>query len=309
MKKLVLFFLINSILLSASAQYKFLYYLTKDFTSADLNNAAFIGKGNPDGKLLKLDCFSKLNGALLMSLHFNDSSLSEIQGLFHSFHPNGKINTEGNYENSLEVGSWNKWDTSGNLTDSIIYSNGNRILSYTYNYYISNKLYIKEINDSLKDAYAEIIYNEDGTKLQEANFKGNTGILNEYDSMGKTKSIPLYTKEITEATFVDGIGGFKKFLERNLDANAPVRYNAPSGAYTVILNFTVNKDGTLSDFFAETRLGYGMEEEALRVFRACPNWNPAMRFGRPIKAIRRQPITFVVDNGDNPPKEQKLIMH
>jgi antitoxin component YwqK of YwqJK toxin-antitoxin module len=309
MKKIFLFLLINTTILTASAQYKYLYYLTKDFASVELKNADFIGKGNPDGSLLKLDCFSKINGALLMSVHFTDSSLSEIQGPFQAFYSNGIIESEGNYENNLEVGSWNKRDTSGNLTDSIIYSGGKRILNYKYNYYKDHKIYLKEINDTLKDIYTEIIYNEDGTKLQEVNFKGNTGVLNEYDSTGKIKSAPLYTKEITEASFVNGVGGFKKFLEQNLDANAPVKYNAPSGAYTVIVRFTVNKDGTLSDFFPETHLGYGMEEEVLRIFRACPNWNPAMRFGRPIKAIRTQPITFVVDNGDNPPKEQKLIMH
>jgi protein TonB len=37
-----------------------------------------------------------------------------------------------------------------------------------------------------------------------------------------------------------------------------------------------------------------MEDEAVKVIRKGPNWVPAIQNGRPVKAYRKQPITFVV---------------
>jgi protein TonB len=40
--------------------------------------------------------------------------------------------------------------------------------------------------------------------------------------------------------------------------------------------------------------GYGMEEEAVKVIRKGPAWVAAIQNGRPVKAYRKQPITFIV---------------
>jgi protein TonB len=38
-----------------------------------------------------------------------------------------------------------------------------------------------------------------------------------------------------------------------------------------------------------------MEEEVMRVIQKSPKWRPAMQNGKPVKAYRKQPITFVVN--------------
>jgi protein TonB len=38
-----------------------------------------------------------------------------------------------------------------------------------------------------------------------------------------------------------------------------------------------------------------MEEEAMRVIKRGPKWNPAIQNGRQVKAYRKQPITFRVE--------------
>ncbi|MBC7873898.1 MAG: energy transducer TonB, partial [Ferruginibacter sp.] len=40
--------------------------------------------------------------------------------------------------------------------------------------------------------------------------------------------------------------------------------------------------------------GYGMEEEAIKVIKKGPKWEPAVQNGRQVKAYRKQPITFQV---------------
>jgi protein TonB len=110
----------------------------------------------------------------------------------------------------------------------------------------------------------------------------------------KSDENEIFTKVEIEAGFPGGSAAFKKYLERNLNANAPVENNAPPGTYTVIVKFVVSKSGAISDVTAETNLGYGMEQEAMKIIKKSPNWTPAQQNGSIVNAYRRQPITFVV---------------
>jgi len=60
----------------------------------------------------------------------------------------------------------------------------------------------------------------------------------------------------------------------------------------VIIEFVVDLDGSMSRIKALTSLGYGMEEEAIRVIKKAGKWSPAIWQGEPVKAYRRQQITF-----------------
>ena len=89
-------------------------------------------------------------------------------------------------------------------------------------------------------------------------------------------------------------GNWEKFLLRNLNANVPVDNGAPEGRYTVTIQFVVDKEGNVSDLKALSNLGYGMEQEAIRVLKRAEKWEPAIQSGFKVKAYRVQPITFVV---------------
>jgi protein TonB len=104
----------------------------------------------------------------------------------------------------------------------------------------------------------------------------------------------IFEKVEVEAKFQGGDAGWKKYLERNLNANAPVDNGAPEGTYTVYVQFVVSKDGSISDVKALTNHGYGMEAEAIRVIKKGPAWTPAIQNGRSVNAYRKQPITFQV---------------
>ena len=56
----------------------------------------------------------------------------------------------------------------------------------------------------------------------------------------------------------------------------------------------VAKDGTISDVVAETKHGFGMEAEAVKIIKKGPKWTPALQNGRNVNAYHRQPITFIV---------------
>lgn len=101
----------------------------------------------------------------------------------------------------------------------------------------------------------------------------------------------VFTKVEIEAAFA---GDWSKYLQRNLNADVAINAGAPTGQYTVVVQFIVDKEGNVSDVKALTGHGYGMEGEAMRAIKKAPKWTPAVQNGRQVKAYRKQPITFVV---------------
>lgn len=102
---------------------------------------------------------------------------------------------------------------------------------------------------------------------------------------------PLSIVEI-EAKFM---GDWKRFLLKNLKPDVPMENGAPAGRYPVIIRFVVDKEGNVSEIVPLTSLGYGMEEEAIRVLKMAANkWEPAIQNGYKAKAYHKQMITFEV---------------
>jgi protein TonB len=104
----------------------------------------------------------------------------------------------------------------------------------------------------------------------------------------------IFEKVEVEAEFPGGLPAWRRYLERNLNAQVPSDAGAPTGSYTVVVKFIVDKSGNISDVKALTNHGFGMEDEAVRAIKRGPKWTPAIQNGRNVNAYRQQPITFVV---------------
>jgi periplasmic protein TonB len=105
----------------------------------------------------------------------------------------------------------------------------------------------------------------------------------------------IFTKvEEPKAEFVGGDSAWNAFLQKNLQADVATKNGAPAGKYTAVIKFIVRKDGSLSDFKIETNPGYGTAEEAIRLLKTSPNWNPYITGGLKVSFYVSQPITFVV---------------
>ena len=106
----------------------------------------------------------------------------------------------------------------------------------------------------------------------------------------------IFERVEVEASFPGGDIAWKKFLQENLRADVPLKSKAPAGAYTVWIQFVVDTKGKLSDLKPLTNHGYGMEAEILRVIRKSPKWVPAIQSGNPVRAYRKQPVTFIIED-------------
>ncbi len=143
---------------------------------------------------------------------------------------------------------------------------------------ISNKTVESEIKDAVVAAPVE----EKGTQIVEAPPKK------------EEDEDKIFTKVENEAEFPGGDGAWRRYLEKNLNANTPVDNGAPEGTYQVIVQFIVSKDGSISEVKALSDHGYGMEAEAIKIIKKGPAWKAALQNGRNVNAYRKQPITFVV---------------
>jgi antitoxin component YwqK of YwqJK toxin-antitoxin module len=97
-----------------------------------------------------------------------------------------------------------------------------------------------------------------------------------------------------EAKFPGGRDAWRKYLEKNLNANILLMHHAPDGNYTVTVSFMVDENGKVSDVRAENDPGYGTAEEAVRVIKKGPNWMPAIKDGRFVAYRQKQNIVFQV---------------
>ncbi len=60
----------------------------------------------------------------------------------------------------------------------------------------------------------------------------------------------------------------------------------------VNLNFLVEKDGSLSNFEVKDGIGFGCDEEAIRIIESFPAWKPAIRNGEVVAQSANIEIHF-----------------
>ena len=60
----------------------------------------------------------------------------------------------------------------------------------------------------------------------------------------------------------------------------------------VFVQFTVEKDGVLRDVEVATGIGYGCDEEAMRIVENMPSWYPGEHEGQRVPVRYTLPINF-----------------
>lgn len=87
-----------------------------------------------------------------------------------------------------------------------------------------------------------------------------------------------------------GMEAWNKYLGKNLKYPTQARRMGIEG--TVYVVFVVNTDGTLQDVDVLRGIGGGCDEEAIRVVKNAPKWEPGKQRGRPVRVRMRLPIKF-----------------
>lgn len=92
--------------------------------------------------------------------------------------------------------------------------------------------------------------------------------------------------------FPGGSTDMEKFIEKNLIYPKAALINKIEGR--VYLRFVVSKTGTISSVIVTKGLGYGTDEEAIRIIKKMPVWKPGKQNGVPVSVYYNLPINFKI---------------
>jgi TonB family protein len=98
---------------------------------------------------------------------------------------------------------------------------------------------------------------------------------------GATRGIEETHPVIEMAEPQGGRTAFKKYLEAQLQYPNQALANQVEGKVTV--QFTVQPNGQLSDFKILKGLGYGCDEEVIRLIKEGPSWAPSRKDNQPVR--------------------------
>ncbi len=109
----------------------------------------------------------------------------------------------------------------------------------------------------------------------------------------EAKEPEIFERVEIQPEFAGGMEAFRSFLTKNLRyPNAAQRSNVQGKVY---LNFTVEPDGSLSNINVVRGIGFGCDEEALRVMKLTPKWKPGRQSGRAVRVKFTMPIVFALE--------------
>jgi len=104
----------------------------------------------------------------------------------------------------------------------------------------------------------------------------------------------IFTAVENMPQFPGGKEKFYRFLSRTIRYPAIAREKNIQGK--VILTMVVEKDGSLTHLRVIKSLSDDTDEEALRVMRLCPKWNPGTQNGAAVRVQYAMPISFTLAN-------------
>ncbi|GAB3642703.1 energy transducer TonB [Spirosoma arcticum] len=90
-----------------------------------------------------------------------------------------------------------------------------------------------------------------------------------------------------------GMDALRTFLTKNLNYPRSAANAGVSGR--VFVSFVVNSDGSLTDVQVLKGIGFGCDEEAVRVIQKMPHWRPGKQSGRAVRVKYNLPIAFALE--------------
>ena len=251
----------------------------------------------PDGKL-GLIGNSKTN--TLTSLRFEGAQIT--------YFPNGRKSSIKNFENGRVIGDIKEYYPNGKLYN---------IKTYIKTHTGGIELRLSNCNDStgktlatggygrwiiLSDNFDKVIEEgriENGVKEGEwVSKKGDSTALvyiykkgNEVAGFNEYKSgIKNYFSLEIMPEFPGGLSAFNSFITQNIKIPDAAKANHIQGR--VLVSFVIDSTGNLTDVKTARGIGFGCDEEAVRVVKLSPRWTPGRWDGQYVRVAYSVPIAF-----------------
>ena len=103
----------------------------------------------------------------------------------------------------------------------------------------------------------------------------------------------VFTAVEQQPQYPGGMYALRTFLTQNLSYPRSAANAGVSGR--VFVSFVVNTDGSLTDVQVLKGIGFGCDEEAIRVVQKMPHWKPGKQSGRAVRVKYNLPIAFALE--------------
>jgi len=186
-----------------------------------------------------------------------------------------KILTTGYYKNNLKDGKWHEYNSQGYTVVEGTYRNGKKVGEWGY----YGKMW-ELVNKYNFDTH-KLIYHK-GVKADSTTF---------YKAIRGKDTIDVIMDR--PPIYLSGTEVMLRNLMYNL--RYPAKALAAKAYGKVIIVFTIDEHGHTRDFKVAQGLGYGLDEEALRLVSAIPeDWVPGILDGKAVPVIVQLPVNFKV---------------
>ena len=126
-------------------------------------------------------------------------------------------------------------------------------------------------------------------------------------SSGNSEEDEIFQVVEEQPMFPGGMEEMMKFLQQNIKYPKEAQEQGKQGR--VIVQFVVNKDGSITDAKIMKPVDPLLDAEALRVVRSMPNWTPGKQRGKEVRVRFTLPVTFRLDGGEeSKPAEVKQVV-
>lgn len=105
----------------------------------------------------------------------------------------------------------------------------------------------------------------------------------------------IYTRTEVAPAYAGGQSGLENYIVNNLQYPQDAIDNNVEG--TVRVQFAVDEKGNVTNVSTlGNKLGYGLEEEAIKVVSNMPKWTPGQVKGKNVKTWRTLPISYKLES-------------
>jgi protein TonB len=225
------------------------------------------------------------------ALYFRAKTKTDAGWKVNDCYISGKIQMSGTYIDDsckIQQGDFSFYNEKGHLYHISHYEHG-KLEGVDKLYYDDDQI---RTEGKFKDGKQEgewVGYYPSGKPSAHVDFKDGNQISGKFfDENGKrNKSVTEFSRN---ALFPGGLPSLQRFLIRNL--HYPDTATKANIQGTVVVGFLVTKEGNIEDIKVSSSVDPALDEEALRVIRLMPEWDPLIVGGILCDATRKQPIVF-----------------
>ncbi len=96
-----------------------------------------------------------------------------------------------------------------------------------------------------------------------------------------------------QPAYPGGPDALRNYLQRNLHYPTPALRSGTAGR--VIVSLIINTDGSVTSVAVLKGIGFGCDEEAMRVVNGMPRWKPGKQSGQAVRVKFNLPIVFALE--------------